>query len=100
MSDESAIREALEGMMYQFAYASVKDGQPALSTGGLSALEDAFEALGWSDPYIIPHPVWCDAPVTPRCAEPTTWGTPTPDGYKRFCAKHLHYWQEAQEKKA
>ena len=89
------LREALEDMVYQFGYSGAKNGQPTLLTGGLSALEGAFEALGWDDPYVIPDPVWCDAPVTPRCPNPTTSGTPTADGYKRFCHEHFTYWQAA-----
>uniref|UniRef100_A0A6M3JGN9 Uncharacterized protein n=2 Tax=viral metagenome TaxID=1070528 RepID=A0A6M3JGN9_9ZZZZ len=44
------VREALEEMVWQFAYRGVQDGKPILYTGGLSALESAFAALGWSDP--------------------------------------------------
>lgn len=92
----SKYRDALEDMVYQFGYDCVKDGQPALCTGGLSALEGAFAALGWAEPYVIPDPVWCDAPVTPRCPNRTTCGTPTTAGYKRFCHDHFSFWQEAQ----
>ena len=90
-------RDALEAMAYQFAYSAVKDGQPALRTGGVSALEEAFEALGWDDPYLIPNPIWCDAPVEPRCPLRTTSGTPTSrGGYKRFCHKHFAFLEQAQ----
>lgn len=89
------LRDVIEDMVYQFGYSGVKDGQPTLGSGGLSALDGAFDALGWSNPYIIPNPVWCDAPVEPRCPHQTTCGTPTPDGYKRFCDEHFHLWQEA-----
>lgn len=44
------LREALEDMVYQFAYSRTQDGEVIISTGGLSALEDAFETLGWPDP--------------------------------------------------
>lgn len=94
--EELTVRAALEEMVYQFGYEAVKDGQPAIGTCGLSALEDAFEALGWDDPHIIENPVWCDAPVEPRCPNRTTSGTPTPEGYKRFCHKHFSYWIKAQ----
>ena len=86
--EADAVREALEVMVYQFAYDTVKDGQPALMTGGLSALEDAFDVLGWDDPYIIPDPVWCDAPVEPRCPLKIHQGTPTLSGYKHYCLEH------------
>ena len=46
----SRIKDALEDMVWQFAYRGVRDGKPIMHTGGLSALESAFEALGWSDP--------------------------------------------------
>jgi hypothetical protein len=91
-----ATREALEDMVYQFGHDCVKGGQPAIGTGGLSALEGAFAVLGWEDPYVIPDPVWCDAPVEPRCPNRVSCGTPTPDGYKQFCHDHFHLWQAAQ----
>jgi hypothetical protein len=97
MSKTNPLRAALEDMVYQFGYDAVKRGRPAIATGGLSALEGAFDALGWDDPYVIPDPVWCDAPVTPRCPRRTTSGTPTPNGYKRFCHEHFAFWQKAQE---
>lgn len=84
MSDP--IREALEGMVWQFAARFAKDGRRYLGTSGLSALEDAFEALGWPDP----RP--CDGTdlgcSEPGCAEWSTAGRPTVDGYKWFCGEH------------
>lgn len=50
--DAPSMRDALESMVYQFGYEAVKRGRPAIMTGGLSALEEAFEALGWDDPYM------------------------------------------------
>lgn len=44
-------REALESMVWQFGYRSVVEGRRCISCGGLGALEDAFDALGWSDPH-------------------------------------------------
>jgi hypothetical protein len=96
LSHAETLREALEDMVYQFGYDGVKDGQPTIWTGGLSALEGAFEALGWDDPYVIPDPVWCDAPVEPRCPNRVSCGTPTPDGYKQFCREHFSFWREAE----
>jgi len=49
-AERDALREALEDMVYQFAYSRTQDGEVIISTGGLSALEDAFETLGWPDP--------------------------------------------------
>lgn len=73
-------REALEDMVRQFAYYS----SGAYHTGGLSALEDAFDALGWDDP----HPDLSVACDEPDCREQVTCGTPTPDGYRSTCFDH------------
>jgi hypothetical protein len=43
----------IEDLVRQFAYQTVVDGVLCYTTGGLSALEDAFAVLGWGDP----HPV-------------------------------------------
>jgi hypothetical protein len=81
-------KEALQGMVEQFAYWSEKAG--GFTTGGLSALEDAFRVLGWEDPHPAP---WarCDEP---DCMDQATCGTPTMNirdkvyGYRRTCSKH------------
>lgn len=54
------IREALETMVWQFAYRGVKNNKPALWTAGLSALEDAFSALGWAEPHYVDEICECD----------------------------------------
>lgn len=77
--------EALEDMVRQFAYQTVADGVPSLTTGGLSALEGAFAVLGWDDPAPCPEQACAD----PGCAEWATCGTTTPGGYKRLCGKHF-----------
>lgn len=46
-------RDALESMVWQFAYRDTVDGKIALTTGGLSALEGAFSALEWDDPHFV-----------------------------------------------
>jgi hypothetical protein len=76
--------DALESMVQQFAYEV--DGPPRLSTGGLSALEEAFEVLEWDDPHPVPER-GCQMP---GCEQMGTCGTPTPDGYKRVCGDHFH----------
>ena len=43
------LREALIDMVWQFAYEGTKNGKGVMYTGGLSALEGAFSALGLSD---------------------------------------------------
>ena len=47
------LREALIDMVWQFAYEGTKNGKGVMRTGGLSALEDAFVALGLSDPITV-----------------------------------------------
>jgi len=47
------LREALIDMVSQFAYRGTYEGRENLHTGGLSALESAFDALGLSDPITI-----------------------------------------------
>jgi len=75
---------ALEGMLSQFAYYG-KGG--FLHDGGLSALEDGFEALGWTSPHPAPHRK-CDEP---GCGEEGTCGWPTGDGgYRRTCYDHMN----------
>ena len=48
-------KDALEEMVWQFGHRGVKNNQPIIWTGGLSALESAFEALGWEDPHYLPE---------------------------------------------
>jgi hypothetical protein len=74
----------IEDLVRQFADQTVVDGVLCYTTGGLSALEDAFAVLGWSDPYPAPEMV-CDHP---GCCQWATCGTPTPDGYKQLCSDH------------
>ena len=85
MSSINEWREALEDMCHQFAYHSETKNGPALSTGGLSTLENAFSLLGWDDPHLVPDGK-CDAL---GCQKWATCGTPTPDGYKRLCYDHF-----------
>ena len=44
------LKEALFDMVNQFAYHGTKDGVKVIHTGGMSALEDAFDVLGLPDP--------------------------------------------------
>jgi hypothetical protein len=83
-AEAARYREALEDIAWQFAYPGSKDGRLVLSTGGLSALESAFEALGWPDPKPCPERE-CEAV---DCYKEATTGTPTDDGYKRLCFDH------------
>lgn len=54
------LREALEDMVCQFAYKGTRDGKLILHTGGLSALEEAFDALDWDDPHYVSDENACD----------------------------------------
>ena len=47
------LREALVEMIWQFGYRGTYEGRGNLHSGGLSALESAFDALGISDPITI-----------------------------------------------
>lgn len=76
--------EALEDMVNQFAYVGHNDTTTTFYTGGLSALEGAFDVLGWEENHPCP---WrkCERE---GCLKENTCGTPTPDGYKRLCGDH------------
>lgn len=53
MFPEPDYKPALESMVNQFAY-RVRRGSPLYFPNGvLSALEEAFETLQWSDPHLI-----------------------------------------------
>ena len=80
------MKEALEDMVYQFGYRTIHNNKPCISTGGLSALEEAFSALGWSDPYILPEEGnTCEIK---GCMYHSTAGMPWEDMYLRLCHKH------------
>ena len=46
LQQRDELREALAEMIWQFGYRSTYEGRESLHTGGLSALESAFGALG------------------------------------------------------
>lgn len=73
-------KEALEQMCCQFAFWT--DG--SYWTGGMSALEAAFDVLGWTDPQ--PAPEACCQEK--GCKEQATCSCPTPEGYRHLCSKH------------
>jgi hypothetical protein len=80
-------REVIEGLVYQFGYEGRSmNGNPTLWTGGLSALESAFAALGWAGAnHEIPESR-CD---TPGCDKRADCGWPSPTGYRRTCGLHM-----------
>jgi len=92
-------REALEEMVWQFAYRDVKDGISVLRTGGLSALEFGFAALGWPDPYVWTYDgdgIICDVKDCAGwvCVQGGVWEP----GYWMICSSHHDAWLKKQPK--
>lgn len=92
VSESSALtqdyKEALEDMVGQFAYKADGKGKrpPCMFTGGLSALEHAFDVLDWPDPKPCPDSS-CDVK---SCQRWGSCGMPRPDGdYWSICGTHL-----------
>jgi hypothetical protein len=71
-------REIVKDLVWQFACRGNDHSGKWLSTGGLSALQNAFKELGWDDPYYV-EGGGCEHP---GC-------TPTASGYKRLCREHF-----------
>ena len=82
-------KEALEDMVWQFAYRDTKGNKPVLHTGGLSALEGAFEVLGWEDPKVIEDTdgVICDVKNCPEWVTNQGMGWRN-TGYWCLCSGH------------
>jgi len=85
----SDLRESLESMVWQYGFRGVRDGKPVIHTGDMSALEEAFEALGWEDPHPVPDVdgLVCDVE---GCMEPVSdqgysWSW---TGYWMVCGNH------------
>lgn len=82
------LREALEDMVWQFAYRfdGAAKRPPSLGTGGLSALEHAFGVLDWPDPKKCPDSS-CDIQ---GCQKWPGSGNPLPNGdYWSLCTDHM-----------
>lgn len=76
--------EIIANLCRQFAFR--RDDPAGISTGGMSALEDAFAYLGWTNPHPLPE----DECQVDGCHAFADCGTPTEDGgYKRVCGKHF-----------
>jgi hypothetical protein len=86
MALKEQLRDALEDMVYQFGYRGIIKGKPTIHSGGLSALEIAFEALGWNDPYILPEENnTCEVEgCMCEISSGQNWG----DMYLRLCREH------------
>lgn len=81
-AEAERLRDTVADLVNQFAYEY--DDPPRLTTGGLSALEGAFELLGWEDPHPVPDR-GCDEP---GCGRVATCGWPSDGGYRRTCGIH------------
>lgn len=78
------LEAALTDMVRQFAGWSEANGG-CYSTDGLSALEEAFECLGYGD--LMPAPeARCDEP---GCTKQATCHSPSPSGYRHTCRDHM-----------
>lgn len=87
MVESNEYREALEDMVYQFAYRIDGKGRipPRLGNMGLSALEHAFSVLGWDNAQDMPDSS-CDIK---RCQRWPHAGVPFPNGdYLSLCSEH------------
>jgi hypothetical protein len=84
VESEDELRQALEDMVWQFAYRANDNTRKWLWTGGLSALEHAFATLGWDDPHYVVE----GGCQIPGCAAWDVCGANTPDGYKNMCGEH------------
>lgn len=85
---ETELYEALEDMARQFGYRFDGGGRkpPCLGTGGLSALEHAFDVLDWPDPKPCPDSS-CDIK---GCQKWPGSGNPIPNGdYWSLCSDHM-----------
>ena len=80
--------EALEDMITQFGYQTIYDGKPCITTGGLSALESAFDALGWVNPHFIPEEGYtCEID---GCMRSISSGQKWGKLYLMLCSNHGH----------
>ena len=75
-------REIIEDLLHQFAY---DNNHGSIGTGGLSALEAAFDYVGWEDPHPLEEELICN---NKACDRRATCGTPTDEGYQRLCYDH------------
>lgn len=78
------LREFAEDVAHQFGYHAQHNGRLALTHGGLSTLESAFDILGWENPHPDPE----NECQYEGCHHYASGGTPTSDGYLRLCGHH------------
>lgn len=87
---EDDMRAFAEDVVYQFGYYGQHKGRLHIIHAGLSALEWAFDILGWENPHPAPE-YECEID---GCTERAIYGRLTKDGYKRVCVKHFKELQE------
>jgi hypothetical protein len=90
---EYELINCIKEMVNQFAYQL--DNPPRITTGGLSALETAFDILGYSDPEPAPER-GCQYG---KCKRFATCGIPTKSGYKFVCGEHFRKLYKEKEEK-
>lgn len=92
LSDEvAATAIALEDMVRQYAGWDARVG--GYSTVCMSALEDAFDVLGWDDPH-VDEDAQCDEP---GCLRQASCGWPVnADTYRTTCGEHYRDARESE----
>ena len=91
------VKKALEDMVYQFGYRGItKKHRPMIWCGGLSALEWAFDALGWDNPHEIPEEGnTCEIEgCMNKIAAGQHWGNGKE--YLQLCSKHTQMEREGK----
>lgn len=80
------LEELVEDVCFQFGHSTTIKSHAAISSMGLSTLEDCFDILSWDNPHLIPE---CECDIV-GCYLRTSGGHNTwEDGpYVRVCSKH------------
>lgn len=90
--ENKELRDAVEGLCWQFGHRTVIDGKPCLHSGCLSDMEYAFRLMGWDDPHFYSeaeqYQLCCEID---GCFESSScgvhWGNEKP--YLRLCSNHF-----------
>ena len=80
MATNEELLDTIKDLCYQFGGWS--DG--GLTHDFISALEGAFDILGWDSPHPVPE-MTCDED---GCNKQITCGWPSDSGYRRTCSEH------------
>jgi len=60
IKENLTLRQALEGVAWQFGCQGTKNGKEVIHSGCLSAMETAFYVLGWNDPQVVKDIKWIE----------------------------------------